>query len=223
MPRKQYTIHYIYKITCNITKKYYIGMHSTFKLKDGYFGSGKRLWYSIKKHGKKNHTKEILEFFPDRISLIEREKQIVNEELLNDKLCMNLMVGGEGGFISDENQRYRSSCGGKANALKLKTDLEFRKKFGEHSRRTIIKTYEKGKLNHNRNTFEGKKHSEETKKKISNNRKGKGIGKRNSQYGTCWIYNIQLKKEKKIKKKDLKYWLGLGWISGRITSRYASG
>lgn len=29
-------------------------MHSTDNLDDGYVGSGKRLWNSIKKHGKEN-------------------------------------------------------------------------------------------------------------------------------------------------------------------------
>jgi hypothetical protein len=42
----------------------------------------------------------ILEFFSDRSSLVEREKQLVNESLLKDPMCMNMCVGGEGGFIS---------------------------------------------------------------------------------------------------------------------------
>jgi hypothetical protein len=58
--------HYIYKITCNVSNRYYIGMHSTDNLEDGYFGSGKRLWFSINYHGKKNHSKEILEFLESR-------------------------------------------------------------------------------------------------------------------------------------------------------------
>ena len=52
MGRKKPHIHYIYKTTCNITNKYYIGMHSTSNLEDGYLGSGKRLRYSIRKYGK---------------------------------------------------------------------------------------------------------------------------------------------------------------------------
>jgi hypothetical protein len=39
-------------------------MHSTDKLEDGYFGSGKRLWFSINYHGKDNHVKEIREYLP---------------------------------------------------------------------------------------------------------------------------------------------------------------
>lgn len=51
--RRKY--HYIYKTKCLLTNKYYIGMHSTDNLDDGYVGSGKRLWYSINKHGLKKH------------------------------------------------------------------------------------------------------------------------------------------------------------------------
>ena len=75
-------------------------MHSTDDLEDGYFGSGQLLWKSIKKHGKEKHTKEILEFLPSRKKLKDRERELVNEELLSDCLCMNLRVGGEGGAQS---------------------------------------------------------------------------------------------------------------------------
>ena len=79
MPRKQYTIHYIYKTTCIPTGRFYVGMHSTFDTNDGYLGSGKILWRSIQKYGEKNHKKKILEFCKDRPELRKREKEIVNE------------------------------------------------------------------------------------------------------------------------------------------------
>ena len=52
--RKVKNIHYIYKTTCNITGRWYVGMHSTSNENDGYMGSGKRLRYSIRKYGKEN-------------------------------------------------------------------------------------------------------------------------------------------------------------------------
>ena len=40
-------------------------------------------------------------------------------------------------------------------------------------------------------------------------------GEKNSQYGTCWIYNSILKENKKIKKEFLNNWIEQGWIKGR--------
>jgi hypothetical protein len=98
MPRKQKKYHYIYKTTNKVNGKYYIGMHSTSNLSDGYLGSGKKLWTSLYKYGKENHQIEFLEFLPNRKELKKREKEIVNKEVLKDPLCMNLNLGGTGGW-----------------------------------------------------------------------------------------------------------------------------
>ena len=89
--------HYIYKTTNLINGKFYVGMHSTNNLKDGYLGSGKKLRYSIRKYGIEKFKIEYLEFFNNRIDLANREKQLVNEDLLKDPMCMNLKNGGNGG------------------------------------------------------------------------------------------------------------------------------
>lgn len=88
--------HYIYKITRS-DGMFYIGRHSTDNLDDAYFGSGQRLWKSIKKHGKEKHTKEVLEFLPSLKALKLREAELVNYDLLANPLCMNLAKGGDGG------------------------------------------------------------------------------------------------------------------------------
>ena len=43
MPRRSKTYHYIYRTTCLVTGKFYVGMHSTDNLDDGYLGPGKIL------------------------------------------------------------------------------------------------------------------------------------------------------------------------------------
>jgi hypothetical protein len=105
--------HYIYRITrTDGSGKYYIGMHSTDDLEDGYFGSGSLLSKSIKKHGKDKHFKEILEHLPTREALKLREREIVNDRLLIDPKCMNLKIGGEGGWdnLNDGSQLHKNRC-----------------------------------------------------------------------------------------------------------------
>jgi len=179
-------------------------MHSTSNLEDGYIGSGKRLWLSIKKHGKENHVCEILEFLPDRRSLKLREKELVNENLLKDPMCMNLKFGGDGGFTNEEHQLKTSSAGGKKMTDK---------------KRNILKNVMKNiniELNINGRRkipdWTGRKHSNETKNKMKDSQKDKHVGEKNSQFGTIWIYNLELKQNKKIKKEDFENYPN--WIRG---------
>ena len=199
MARKQKTIHYLYKTTCLVTGRWYIGMHSTNNLNDGYMGSGRRLRRSIRKYGESNHKKEILEFFDNRKLLIKTEKNAITNNMIGDPMCMNLMSGGTGGFISEEQQKHRSSCAGKANAEKLKTDVEYFKAFSERASKIMIENHKLGKMRHD--TFKGRTHSDETKFKISETKRGQGNGSNNSQYGSCWITNKV--ENRKIKRGDL--------------------
>jgi hypothetical protein len=185
-------------------------MHSTSNLDDGYMGSGKRLRRSINKHGKDNHIREILEFFENRELLIEAEIKAITSEMVLDKDCMNLMYGGKGGFISEEQQRHRSICGSNVHAEKMKNDLVYRERVIKQSRINLEKYINSGK--HNFKTFTGKNHTNESKEKMREKAKLR-IGENNSQYGTCWITKDNL--NKKIKKEELEIYLNEGWIKGR--------
>ena len=46
------------------------------------------------------------------------------------------------------------------------------------------------------------------------------MGINNSQYGTCWIYNLESKVNKKIKLNELNDYLELGWFKGTKTEFY---
>lgn len=181
----QRKFHYIYRVT-RTDGMYYIGLHSTDDLDDGYFGSGQRLWKSIKKHGKEAHTKEILEFLPSRLELRARERELVNEKTLQDPLCMNVILGGSESpmliqsvrqkvsikqkeiwaNLSDEEVTRRASIGGQAHASKLRSDSEYA---AEYSRKQRSKTFKLTK-EQCRKISEGnlgKTRSEELKKRLS--------------------------------------------------------
>jgi len=208
MGRKEKKYHMIYKTTNLLNGKYYIGMHSTSNLEDGYMGSGRRLRYSINKHGKDNHTVEILEFVDTRKELIKREEEIVNLNEIAKVDCMNLKVGGSGGFKDEEHMIKCSKAGNEAKKLLLKTDEEYFKRHSENARKILKAYHATGK--HNYKTFQGKKHSEESKLKTSKTMKGKGSGSDNSQFGKRWVTNGD--ETKKINKNDL---VPKGWRLGR--------
>lgn len=86
--------HYLYKITNAINSKYYIGVHSTNNLDDGYMGSGIAITKAVKKYDTKSFTKEILEFFDTREAALEREASVVTDSLVLDHQCYNLTLGG---------------------------------------------------------------------------------------------------------------------------------
>jgi hypothetical protein len=210
MARKEKTIHYIYKTTCNITGRWYIGMHSTNNLEDGYMGSGKILRHSIRKYGVENHTKEILEYLPSREELILREQKIVNKELIGDGKCMNLREGG-GGFGDAEHQLKCSKAGNEAFLKRFKTDKSLRIETSERMSFIMRKKHANNELKYD--NFKGEKHLDETKQKMSESSKCTGVGETNSQYGTCWITKDNV--NKKIKKEDFETYLNEGWVKGR--------
>ena len=216
MPRKQKKYHYIYKTTCQITGKFYVGMHSTDDLEDGYLGSGKILKYSLNKHGEENHIKEILEFLPTREALKLREKDIVNEELLAHPLNINLKYGGEGGwdhvlsnpnykspFCNPDIQRRGAILGAKAKKKLLAENADYRLAISKK-----ISLALKGTTN-----FLGKTHSEETINKMKASHKGGLIGEKNGSFGTCWVSKDRA--SFKIKKENLDQYLLDGYSKGR--------
>lgn len=213
MARKQKKYHYIYKTTCSVNGKYYIGMHSTDNMEDGYLGSGKRLWYSINYHGRDNHIKEILEFCDNREQLKKREEEIVNEQLINENLCMNIKTGGNGGFSSEEHRKkFIETNNWLPSHKRIKWLRENDTKWLEEKKQKIKDGLRKVKFDPK--TFLGKKHTEKSKKLISEKNSLNQRGKNNSQYGTCWITNG--KENKKIKKESIDEYLIKGWKRGRL-------
>jgi hypothetical protein len=86
-------------ITTNlINNKYYIGVHVTNKIDDGYLCSGKALKRSIKKHGKEFFKREIIKFFTNKQDMFAFENLIINMDVTNDINSYNIAPGGSGGY-----------------------------------------------------------------------------------------------------------------------------
>jgi hypothetical protein len=177
---------------------YYYGMHSTNNVNDNYLGSGTKLKRSIKKHGKENFKTEILEFLPNKESLIKKEKELINEDVLKDSKSMNLQPGGGGGICNEEHSLKLKMGSSTYQKEKWKND-EYREKHLKVLTNNILKVkiaHNEGRIKYD--TFTGKKHKEETKRKMSQSKKGIYDGEKNPQFGTCWITNGL--ENKKIKK-----------------------
>ena len=203
--------HILYKTVCTVTGNFYIGVHSTTDLEDGYLGSGIRLSNSVTKHGREKHTREILEFFESREELMKREKEVVNDELLNEEKCMNLKPGGEGGFRDSTHQIKCSFAGNKGLQKKMIEDISFRKEMSNKFSERLKKTHKEKKIPYG--NWKGRKHTEESKRKIGETNSLKQSGSKNSQYGTCWINKSS--ENKKINKERLQKYVSEGWNPGR--------
>ncbi len=202
----------IYKITNKLNGKFYIGKHKTKNLDDGYMGSGKLIKRAIKKHGVENFKKEILHIFETESEMNEAEKQLI----VIGEGSYNLCPGGEGGF-GYINENGLSTL----NRLSHESEMKRRASLSIHRKKVIAS----GDLNWQllqqlsapaRNakyplgTFKDKKHSNETRQKMSEKAKER-TSEKNSQYGTMWITNgLSNKKIKKIDK------IPEMWYKGRV-------
>lgn len=100
-------------------------MHSTDDMADGYLGSGVRIGRSIKKHGKKNHIREILEMLPTRKQASVHEKELLTQEFRTHPLCMNCGPGGLGAVDlppSSEETKRKISAGNTRRWAKTKAE-----------------------------------------------------------------------------------------------------
>lgn len=211
MSKNKIKYHFLYKTTNLINGKYYYGMHSTYKLDDGYLGSGKMLRYSIRKYGKENFSIEIIEFFHSREDLVNAEINLITEMIIDDNLCMNLRKGGMGGITSKEHQKI-FSLKGNLKLKELRTNEIYREEWlnKKNNFKKGVENPNFGKKNMN---FLNKKHTEDSKIKIGEKSSINQKGEKNSQFGTCWV--TKEGENKKIKKELLENYLNDGWIKGR--------
>lgn len=101
---------FLYKTTNLINGKFYYGVH-TGPLEETlgrlYMGSGVLIKQAIKKYGRQNFIREVIEVFDDYTSAYKREAEIVTDELVRDTMCYNLKPGGLGGINMTAEQRAK--------------------------------------------------------------------------------------------------------------------
>ena len=79
MKKKHYLV---YKTTCLLNGKVYIGQHQTYDINDNYLGSGRDLKEDIRKFGAENFKREILFDFDNFTDMDNKEKELVSEEFV---------------------------------------------------------------------------------------------------------------------------------------------
>lgn len=183
--------YFIYKTTNNINNRFYIGAHGTNNLNDGYIGSGRNLKLAINKHGKDKFKFEILEYLDDYKSLMKREREIVNEEFLSNRIVYNSEVGGAGGKIWSNELKLKMSNSKKGhvpwnhgltretdervNKLSIKSGLSLRGRFsgeknpmfGVYVGSLMSKEDNEQRINKISRSNKGKTRTEEHKKNYS--------------------------------------------------------
>jgi hypothetical protein len=208
--KEQKKYHFTYKTTNLINGRYYLGMHSTNRIDDGYLGSGKRLYYELNKYGRDNFKFEILKQFSSREELVQAEISLIDEKVLKDQNCLNLKQGGTGGNVGKGEEHLGGDCWAAAN--RYWNTEEGKKRKPEIGRQAQKRQVEKGLHKTWKDTYswKGKKHTPETIEKMKESKKNQGKGIENSQYGTCWITDEY--SNKKIYKGDH---IPEGWRLGR--------
>ena len=141
----------IYKVTCLINGKSYIGQQLNNRQNRTYIGSGILIKNAIRKYGRENFIKEILHYCSSKKEL--NEKEIFYIEKFNS---------------TEENIGYNLDKGGKRTldehySLEMSKKLKNRKFSDEHKQK-ISENH--SDVSGDKNPMFGKKHTNETKLKI---------------------------------------------------------
>ncbi len=134
MNRNQKSFHYIYITTNNISGMKYVGQHSTDNLNDNYIGTGRKFIESIKKHGKQNFRKEILEYGNSADELDELEIKYIKSNNTLYPGGYNMTSGGE----SKKEYSKESLCIMSEKAKGRKISEETRIKMSKASRGRVF-------------------------------------------------------------------------------------
>lgn len=146
--------HFVYITTNLINGKQYVGEHSTNSIDDNYLGSGKAcILPAIKKYGKENFKREILEYFPIKQEAFDAQEKYINQ--YNTLSPNGYNVSPKGGYgvsnsyLSEETKKKISE------STKGRVGSNKGKKFSEETKKKMS------------NASKGKKKSENHKENLS--------------------------------------------------------
>lgn len=219
---------YIYKTTNLINEKIYVGQkHSDKFLGNIYLGSGKRLLSAIKHYGKENFEVQLIECVETKEEMDEREIYWIKYfDATNKDIGYNISLGGNvnrtmvgennpffGKHHTEESKQKMSSNNKKTMLGKHHTE-ETKQKISIGNKGKKMSDESKKKLSDNAKTndnygMKGKQVSNQTKEKISQAKRGvpsKAKGK---------IHITNDIEDKMIKWEELQSYLDLGWRRGR--------
>lgn len=172
----------IYKTTNMINNKIYIGKDS--KNNKNYYGSGKILKLAIKKYGKENFKKEILEECINQKELIEKEIYWIKKLNSYYPNGYNIAKGGLGGDVyTNMPDNMRKQAGkkiSKSNKGKIRSS-ETKKKISLKNSNKIFSKEHRQKLSE---SHKGQTVNSEIRKKISNSLKGRPCPTKGRKHST---------------------------------------
>ena len=102
-------IYFNYIITNKINKKRYVGAHSTNNINDGYLGGGLLIGRAIKKYGKENFTRDVLNRTTTKEEAFHNEKFLI--EMYNTLVPNGYNISPTGGL------GVSGSCIGELNGM----------------------------------------------------------------------------------------------------------
>jgi hypothetical protein len=199
----------------------YIGCHKTTNPNDDYIGSGIILKRAIRKYGKENFQKEVLFIFDTPVEMFSKEAEIVDRLFVESDNTYNLLEGGWGGFeyLNSTGKNLYGQNGdeshGQQNLYSGKKIKEYLTKIGKwdeyrnNMSKSLKERYSKIPFH-----WSGRKHKEESKRKIGLAASIAQKGEKNSQYGTRWAWISKNGEVKRIPLSSLDEYTTLGWTRG---------
>lgn len=113
--------YFVYETTNKVNGRKYVGVHTTYKIEDGYIGCGvysqrktipeQTLKHAfpkaVKKHGVENFSRKILSFFDNYEDALQLEKLIVDTDWITSRKNYNSALGGGSVQIKSGRDNYQ--------------------------------------------------------------------------------------------------------------------